>query len=83
MDEINQRLLNNKLDLKEPIMSDNAKYIARTRYAMKDEKGEPKEEIKDILWRVALNIAKGDDSFQSPRNNNQETNNYQFSNFKK
>jgi ribonucleoside-diphosphate reductase alpha chain len=75
MDEINQRLLNNKLDLKEPIMSDNAKYIARTRYAMKDEKGEPKEEIKDILWRVALNIAKGDDSFQSPRNNNQETNN--------
>ncbi len=74
MDEINQRLINNKGELMEPIMSDNAKYIAETRYAMKDEKGERKEEVKDILWRVALNIARGDDSFQSPRNNNQETN---------
>lgn len=74
MDEINQRLINNKGELMEPIMSDNAKYIAETRYAMKNEKGERKEEVKDILWRVALNIARGDDSFQSPRNNNQETN---------
>lgn len=77
MDEINQRLINNKFDLKEPVMSENAKYIAETRYAMKDEKGARKESVKDILWRVALNIAKGDDSFQSPRNNNQETNNNQ------
>ncbi len=72
MDEINQRDKKNPLsrpnrdislqkgDLMEPIMSQNAKYIAETRYAMKDEKGEPKESIKDILWRVALNIAKGD-----------------------
>lgn len=60
MDEINQRLINNKLDLKEPVMSDNARYIAETRYAMKDEKGERKENVKDILWRVALNIARGD-----------------------
>ena len=60
MDEINQRLINNKIDLKEPVMSENARYIAETRYAMKDEKGERKESVKDILWRVALNIARGD-----------------------
>src|SRR5450830_629212 len=47
-------------DLKEPVMSENARYIAETRYAMKDEKGERKESVKDILWRVALNIARGD-----------------------
>ncbi len=78
MDEINQRDKKNsfqKDELIEPVMSENARYIAETRYATKDEKGERKEEIKDILWRVALNIAKGDDSLQSPRNNNQETNN--------
>jgi ribonucleoside-diphosphate reductase alpha chain len=65
MDEINQRLLNKKNDLKEPVMSDNARYIAETRYAMKDEKGERKEEVKDIFWRVALNIAKGDEKFEN------------------
>ena len=47
-------------DLMEPIMSDNAKYIAETRYAMKNEKGEVMEKVKDIFWRVAYNIAKGD-----------------------
>ncbi|HOZ81146.1 MAG TPA: ribonucleotide reductase N-terminal alpha domain-containing protein, partial [Candidatus Woesebacteria bacterium] len=41
-------------------MSDNARYIAETRYAMKDETGKTTEKVKDILWRVAYNIAKGD-----------------------
>ncbi|HOY61256.1 MAG TPA: adenosylcobalamin-dependent ribonucleoside-diphosphate reductase [Candidatus Woesebacteria bacterium] len=76
MDEINQRdknPLSSKLedvslekgDLMEPVMSENAKYIAETRYAMKDEEGKRVESVKDILWRVALNIAKGDDKFET------------------
>jgi len=47
-------------DLMEPVMSPNAKYIAETRYAMKDESGKPVESVKDVLWRVAYNVAKGD-----------------------
>lgn len=65
MDEINQRLISNKGDLIEPIMSDNAKYITETRYAMKDEGGKRIESVKDILWRVALNIARGDEKFEN------------------
>ncbi|HPJ17258.1 MAG TPA: adenosylcobalamin-dependent ribonucleoside-diphosphate reductase [Candidatus Woesebacteria bacterium] len=53
MDEVKAQLL-------EPVMSDNARYIAETRYAMKDETGKTTEKVKDILWRVAYNIAKGD-----------------------
>ncbi|MBU1117967.1 response regulator SirA, partial [Patescibacteria group bacterium] len=64
MDEISQRLLNIKGGLMEPELSDNAKYIAKSRYAIKDEKGEVKEEVKDIFYRVAENIAKGDDKFE-------------------
>ena len=47
----------------EPIISENAKYIAETRYAMKGEDGKPLEKVKDIYWRVADNIAKGDLKF--------------------
>jgi len=64
MDEISQRLLNIKGGLMEPELSDNAKYIAKSRYAIKDENGEVKEEVKDILYRVAESIAKGDDKFE-------------------
>jgi ribonucleoside-diphosphate reductase alpha chain len=52
-----------ELELAEPTISDNARYIAETRYAMKNEKGETVEKIKDILWRVAKNIAFGDKRF--------------------
>lgn len=52
-------------DLMEPIISENAKYIAESRYAMKGEDGKPKEKIKDILWRVASSIAEGDRKFQN------------------
>jgi ribonucleoside-diphosphate reductase alpha chain len=47
----------------EPKVSDNARYIAETRYAMKDETGKTVEKVKDIFWRVAYNIAKGDGRF--------------------
>lgn len=63
MDLIKQRN-NPKLEkLKEPGLSENAKYIAETRYSMKDEAGKSTETIKDIFWRVAYNVAKGDARF--------------------
>lgn len=46
--------------LMEPIISDNARYIAETRYAMKDENGQTTEKVKDIFWRVAKAVAEGD-----------------------
>lgn len=58
MDDITSR--NNDMGLMEPTISDNARYIAETRYAMKGEDGKTKETVKDIFWRVAYNIAKGD-----------------------
>jgi len=59
MDNLNLRSTTN-IDLMEPVLSDNAKYIAETRYAMKGEDGKTIETAKDIFWRVAYNIAKGD-----------------------
>lgn len=50
-------------DLIEPKLSDNAKYIAETRYSFKNEAGEVIEKVKDIFWRVALNVAAGDKNF--------------------
>jgi ribonucleoside-diphosphate reductase alpha chain len=47
-------------DLIEPVMSDNAKYIVETRYAMKGEDGKPVESVGDVFWRVAKAIAEGD-----------------------
>lgn len=63
MDEINQRNFNIKEQLKEPELSENAKYIAETRYAIKDEEGKSTEKIKDIFYRVANSIAQGDRKF--------------------
>ena len=50
-------------DLIEPQLSDNAKYIAETRYSQKDNEGKPFEKVADIFWRVAINVAKGDKNF--------------------
>src|SRR3989344_5730762 len=47
-------------DLFEPALSENAAYIARTRYAFRDENGEPKETPKELFWRVAYYIAAAD-----------------------
>ncbi|MFA5025720.1 MAG: adenosylcobalamin-dependent ribonucleoside-diphosphate reductase [Candidatus Shapirobacteria bacterium] len=60
MDEINQRVKNIKDELREPELSENAKYIAETRYALKNEDGKSTEKVKDIFFRVAENIAKAD-----------------------
>lgn len=65
MDEINQRVKNIKNGLMEPELSENAKYIAETRYSMKDEEGKGTEKVKDIFFRVAENIAKGDKSSET------------------
>ena len=47
-------------DLPEPNLSENAAYIAKTRYAFRDEKGEPKESPKEMFWRIAYYIAAAD-----------------------
>ena len=46
--------------LKDVNLSENARYIAVSRYGMKGEDGQRKEGIKDIFWRVASNIGKGE-----------------------
>jgi ribonucleoside-diphosphate reductase alpha chain len=52
-------------ELSEPNLSANAKYIAETRYSKKDEDGKSIETVKDIFWRVSINVAKGDSVFGS------------------
>ncbi len=49
--------------LMEPNLSANAKYIAETRYSQKDENGKILETVRDIFWRVAINVAKGNKFF--------------------
>ena len=49
MDEINQRGKNLKNDLREPEVSENARYIAETRYGLKDETGKNTEKVKEEL----------------------------------
>jgi len=47
-------------DLFEPQISENAAYIAKTRYSFRDEKGEPIETPKQLFWRVAYYIGSAD-----------------------
>ncbi len=44
----------------EPALSENAAYIAKTRYAFRNEHGEPIETPKDLFWRVAYYIGAAD-----------------------
>jgi len=60
MTDIDLRQNINNQDLMEPQLSDNAKYIAETRYSRKTEDGKAYEKVKDIFWRVSSNVAKGD-----------------------
>src|SRR3989344_4000060 len=53
-------------DLISPALSENAVYIAKTRYAFRNEKGEPKETPRELFWRVAYYIAAADNIY-SPR----------------
>ncbi len=50
-------------DLPEPGLSENAAYIAKTRYAFRDENGTPIEGPKEMFWRVAYNIATADRNY--------------------
>jgi len=59
--DIRQNITNQELI--EPQMSDNARYIAETRYSQKNEEGKPIEKVKDIFWRVSSSVAKGDLNF--------------------
>ena len=43
--------------LADPKLSENSWYIGKTRYAKRDEKGNPIETPKQLFWRVAYNIA--------------------------
>ena len=61
--QISQRNVIPGVNLSQPQLSDNATYVAKTRYALKGRDGQMKEEVKDIFWRVASNVAKGDASF--------------------
>src|SRR3972149_10118825 len=47
-------------DLTEPPLPETAAYIAKTRYAFRDDKGEPIENPKEMFWRVASYIAAAD-----------------------
>ncbi len=47
-------------DLQAPNLSENAAYIAKTRYAFRNEKGEPIENPKELFWRVAYYIGAAD-----------------------
>ncbi|MCW1949480.1 MAG: adenosylcobalamin-dependent ribonucleoside-diphosphate reductase [Candidatus Shapirobacteria bacterium] len=60
MTDIDVRQNINNQELMEPQLSENAKYIAETRYSRKNEDGKAYEKVKDIFWRVASNVAKGD-----------------------
>ncbi len=62
MTDISRQNINSS-ELIEPKLSANAKYIAETRYSRKDENGKAYETVKDIFWRVATNVAKGDQVF--------------------
>lgn len=44
-------------DLPEPKLSENALYIAKTRYALRNDRSEPVETAREMFWRVAYNIA--------------------------
>jgi len=47
-------------DLPDPTLSENAWYIGRSRYAMRDESGEPVESAREMFWRISWNIATAD-----------------------
>lgn len=58
--EIGQKIPTPRADLIEPKISETAHYIGQTRYARRNEKGEPVETDKEMFWRVAYYIAAAD-----------------------
>jgi ribonucleoside-diphosphate reductase alpha chain len=61
-------------DLPEPVFSENAWYIGRTRYAFRDKEGTPIESPKQMLWRICYNIATADRLYsENPEAQHMET----------
>ncbi|MFA6082308.1 MAG: adenosylcobalamin-dependent ribonucleoside-diphosphate reductase [Patescibacteria group bacterium] len=61
-------------DLPEPSLSDNAWYIGKTRYAVRDEQGNPQESARDMFWRVAYNVATAERQFgENPEKSHLDT----------
>ncbi len=58
--KVGRKILSAPKDLPEPNLSENAAYIAKTRYAFRNEKGEPVETPRELFWRVAYYIASAD-----------------------
>ena len=54
-------------NLPEPNLSENAAYIAKTRYAFRDGQGEPKENPKEMFWRIAYYIAAADNIYHNKK----------------
>src|SRR3972149_1658372 len=54
-------------DLIEPILSENAVYIAKTRYSFRNMKGEPIETPGQLFWRIAYYIAAADSIYLHPK----------------
>ncbi|OGD93079.1 ribonucleoside-diphosphate reductase, adenosylcobalamin-dependent [Candidatus Curtissbacteria bacterium RIFCSPHIGHO2_01_FULL_41_44] len=54
-------------DLFEPTLSENAAYIAKTRYAFRNDKGEPIETPKEMFWRVAYYVAAADTIYSNKK----------------
>jgi len=49
-----------KENLINPKVSENALTVLKRRYFIKNDKGDPAEDAKDLFWRVAANIAQAD-----------------------
>ncbi len=54
-------------DLVDPQLSDNAAYIAKTRYAFRNEKGEAIESPRDMFWRIAYYIGAADNIYHDKK----------------
>ncbi|MBI3342344.1 adenosylcobalamin-dependent ribonucleoside-diphosphate reductase [Candidatus Curtissbacteria bacterium] len=54
-------------DLIEPQLSENAAYIAKTRYAFRNEKGESIETPRDMFWRIAYYIGAADNIYHDKK----------------
>lgn len=59
--------------LPEPQLSENALYIGKTRYALRNVNGEPIESAKEMFWRVAYNVACGDLFYNPSKASMQDT----------
>ncbi len=58
-------------NLPEPALSENAAYIAKTRYAFRNDLGEPIESPKDLFWRVAYYIGSADRIYKDAKSHKQ------------